>query len=141
MCTNKVTTNILSPDILPVEDLSSMLRHIESELPSIMHLPISLVDTLNFYWYLNTHVLIVERQFLLLINVAIQNRVQQLLIYEVFNLSVPNNNLSAQYKINHRYIGSHTIKQRQLLSLTNSTKTFSMLMDSSAEQMHHSNPS
>ena len=42
-------TNILSPDILSVEDLRSMLRHIESELPSKMHLPISLDDTLHFY--------------------------------------------------------------------------------------------
>ena len=43
------TTNILSPDILPVEDLRSMLRHIEYELPSTIHLPISLDDTLHFY--------------------------------------------------------------------------------------------
>ena len=33
--------NVLSPDILPVEDLKNMLRHIESELPSMMDLPIS----------------------------------------------------------------------------------------------------
>ena len=43
------TTNILSPDILPLEDLKNMLRHIESELPSTMHLPISSDDTLHFY--------------------------------------------------------------------------------------------
>ena len=49
------TTNILSPDIFPVEDLRNMLRHIESDLPSTMHLPISLDDTLHFYKYLNTH--------------------------------------------------------------------------------------
>ena len=53
-CVDAATTNILSPDILPVEDLISMLRHIESELPSTMHLPISLDNTLNFYRYLNT---------------------------------------------------------------------------------------
>ena len=34
------TTNILSPDILPVEDLRNMLRHIEFDLPSTMHLAI-----------------------------------------------------------------------------------------------------
>ena len=99
------TTNVFSPDILPVEDLRSMLRPIESELPSTMHLPISLDDTLHFYWYLNTHVLIVEGQLLLLINVPRQDRAQQLQIYKVFNLPVPHSNLSAQYKINHRYIG------------------------------------
>ena len=48
------TTNIFSPNILPVEDLRSMLRHIESELPSTMHLPMSSDDTLHFYQYLNT---------------------------------------------------------------------------------------
>ena len=99
------TTNILSPDILLVEDLRNMLRHIESELLSTMDLPISLDDTLNSYWYLNTHVLIAEGKFLLLIDVPIQNRAQQLEIYEVFSLLVPHSNLSAQYKNNHKYIG------------------------------------
>ena len=35
----------------------------------------------------------------------IQNRPQQLQIYEVFNLPVPYSNLCAQYKIYNRYIG------------------------------------
>ena len=70
------TTNILSPDIIPVDDLRNMLRHIESELPSIMHLPISFDNTLHFYHYLSTHVLIEDGQFLHLINVPIQNRAQ-----------------------------------------------------------------
>ena len=51
------TTNVLPPNILSVEDLRSMLQHIESELPTTMHLPISLDDQLHFYQYLNTHVL------------------------------------------------------------------------------------
>ena len=92
------TTNILSLDILPVEDLRSMLRHTEYELPSTMHLPISLDDTLYFYWYLNTHILIAEGQFLLLTDVPIQTRAQQLKIYEVFNLPVLHSNLSASTK-------------------------------------------
>ena len=54
------TANILSPDILPVEDLISILQQIESELPSTINLPTSLDDTLHFYQYLNTHVLIAE---------------------------------------------------------------------------------
>ena len=41
------TTNILSPDILPVEDMKSMLSHIESEPPSTLHPPIS-YDTPSF---------------------------------------------------------------------------------------------
>ena len=43
------STNVLSPDIPPVEDMRNMLRHIESELLSMLHLPISLDNTLHFY--------------------------------------------------------------------------------------------
>ena len=67
-----VTTNILSPDTIPVEDLRNMLRYIESELPSTMYLPISLENTLQFYQYLSTHVLIEEGQFLIFIDVPIK---------------------------------------------------------------------
>ena len=94
------TANIWSSDILPVEDLRNMLRHIESELPSTKHLTISLDNTLHFYSYLSTHVLIADRQFLLLINLPIQNKAQQLQIHAVFSLPVGNSNLSVQYKIN-----------------------------------------
>ena len=99
------TTNMLSPDRLPVEDLRNMLRNIESELHPMMHLPISLDNTLQFYHHLNTHVLIADGQFLLLIDVPIQHRAQQLQIYEVFSLPVPHGNLSAEYKFNYKYIG------------------------------------
>ena len=92
------TTNILSPNTFPMEDLRNMLRHIESELPSTMYLPISLDDTLHFYQYLNTHILIAEGQFMVLTVVPIQNRAQQLQIYEVYSLPVPNSNPSAQFK-------------------------------------------
>ena len=93
------TTNIFSPDILSVEDLRNKLRHKESELPSTMHLPISSNDILHFYQYLNRHVLIADGLFLILIDVPIQNRAQQL------QLPVPHSNLSALYKINLKYIG------------------------------------
>ena len=85
---DEAMTYILSPDTLLVEDLRSMLRHIKSQLPSIMHLPISLDDTLHFYQYLKAHILIADGQFLLLIDVPVQDRAQQLQIYEVFNLPV-----------------------------------------------------
>ena len=92
------TTNVLSPYILPVEDLRNMLRLIESELPSMMHLPISSDNTLLFYWYLNTHVLIADGKFLLLIDMPIQNRAQQLQIYKVFTMDTSHsvwNNLNS----------------------------------------------
>ena len=35
------TTGILSPHVLPVEDLRKMMLHIEGALPLTMHLPVS----------------------------------------------------------------------------------------------------
>ena len=89
------TTGILSPHVLPVEDLRKMLLHIEETLPSTMHLPLSPEDALHFYRYLHTQVLIVDEQFLLLIDVPIQDHAHQLEIYEVFNLGIPHKYFSA----------------------------------------------
>ena len=73
---DRETTGILSPHVLPVEDLREMLKHIEEMLPSTMHLPILSEDALHFHIYLHTHVLIADEQFLLLINVPIQDHAQ-----------------------------------------------------------------
>ena len=97
------TTGILSPQVQPVEDLTEMLLHIET-LPSTMHIPISSEDALHFYRYLCIHVLIADEQFLLLIDVSMQDCAQQLAIYEVFNLAIPHGNFSAHYSINNRYL-------------------------------------
>ena len=98
------TTGILSPHVLPVEDLQGMLLHIEETLPSTMHLPISSEDALHFYRYLHTQVLIADEQFLLLIDVPIHYCAKQLKIYGVFNFTIPHGNFSACYNIN-RYLG------------------------------------
>ena len=50
------TTGVLSPHVLPVEDLRKMLLHIEGALSSTMHLPVSSEDTHHFYRYLCTNV-------------------------------------------------------------------------------------
>ena len=68
------TSSILSPHVLPVADLRKMLQHIADTLPPTLHLLISPVDTLHFYRYLRTHVLIENKQFLLLIDIPIQDR-------------------------------------------------------------------
>ena len=73
---NAATTRTLSPHILPIMDLKKMLVHIEETLPPTLHLPVSSDDTLHFYRYLHTHVLIANKQFLLLIDVPIQDRSQ-----------------------------------------------------------------
>ena len=71
------TTEIFLQHIQPVQDLRKTLKYIVDTLPSMMHLPISSDDTLHFYRYLHTHVLITNEQFLLLIDVPIQDHAQK----------------------------------------------------------------
>ena len=103
-CIDTATTGILSPHVLPVADLQKMLLHIEEALPSTMHLPVSSEDTLHFYRYLYTHILITDKQFPLLIDVPIQDHAQQLKIYEIFDLVITHGNLSASYNIESKYL-------------------------------------
>ena len=98
------TTATLSPHILPIMDLSKMLSHKEDTLPSTLHLPDSSEDTLHFFHYLCTHVLIANKQFLLLIDVPVQDRSQQLTIYNIFTLDIPHGNFTAHYDINTEYL-------------------------------------
>ena len=79
------TTGTLFLHILSIMDLRRMLCHIEETLPSTLHFPVSSQNTWHFYHYLHTHVLITDKQFLLLINVPIQDRTQQLSIYKIFH--------------------------------------------------------
>ena len=71
---NAGTSGTLSPHVLPVIDLQRMLQHIADTLPPTLHLPISLEDTLHFYRYLHTYVLIENKQFLPLIDIPIWDR-------------------------------------------------------------------
>ena len=99
------TSGILSPHVLPVADLQKMLQHIADTLPPTLHLPISPEDTLHFYRYLHTHILIEHKQFLLLIDIPIQDRACQNTVHQVFTLDIPHGNYSAHYDINTRYFG------------------------------------
>ena len=99
------SSGILSPHVLPVADLCEMLQHIADTLPPTLHLPISPVDTLHFYRYLHTHVLIKNKQFLLLIDIPIQDRAHQITIHQVFTLDIQHGNYSARYDINTQYFG------------------------------------
>ena len=102
---DETTTGILSPHVLPVQDLRKMLKHIEETLPFTLHLPISSEDTLHFYRYLCTHYLFADDQFLLLSDVPIQDHTQQIEVYEVFNLDIPQGNYSLHYDIQNKYLG------------------------------------
>ena len=99
------TTGTLTPHLIPVPDLQQMLYQIESELPPNMHLPIPSSDPLHFYRYLQTHVLVEDNQFLLLIDVPIQDRAQQIQIYQIINLPVLVGNYSMRYTMDTKYIG------------------------------------
>ena len=99
------TTGTLTPHLIPVPDLQKMLYQIESELPPNIHLPIPFSDLLHFYIYLRTHVLVEENQFLLLIDVPIQDRAQQIQIYKIINLPVPVGNYSVRYTMDNKYLG------------------------------------
>ena len=99
------TSGILSPHVLPVMDPWKMLQHIADTLPPTLHLPISPEDTLHFYRYLCTHILIENKQFLLLIDIPIQDRACQITVHQVFTLDIPYGNYSARYDINTRYFG------------------------------------
>ena len=103
--TDAVTMGILTPHVLPVDDPKEILSHIEETLPSTMQLPILSEDALHFYRYLCTHILIADEQFLLLINVPIQDCVQQLEIYKVFNLAILHWNFQHITAYKNRYLG------------------------------------
>ena len=70
-----------------------------------MNLPVSSEDSLHFYRYLRSHVLIFKGEFLLLIDIPIQDQSQSIRIYEVINLPLPNGNITAKYHLDRRYLG------------------------------------
>ena len=98
------TSGTLSPHVLPVIDLQRMLQHIAYTLPPTLHLPISPEDTLPFYRYLCTQLLIENKQFLLLIDIPIQDRSQQITIHEILTLDILHGNYSAHYDVHTKYL-------------------------------------
>ena len=99
------TSGTLSPHVLPVIDLQKMLQHIADTLPPTLHLPISPEVTLHFYRYLHTHILIENKQFLLLIDIPIQDRSRQITIHQILTLDIPHGNYSAHYDVHTKYFG------------------------------------
>ena len=133
------TSSILSPHVLPVADIQKMLQNIADTLPPTLHLPISPEDTLHFYKYLCTHVLIESKQFLLLIDIPIQDRACQITIHQVFTLDIPHGNYSACYDINTRYFRVTKDATKGLELSMAQFQTCQQLMDSSATSLHPSN--
>ena len=133
---NAATSRTLSPHILPVVDLQRMLKHIADTLPPTLHLPISPEDTLHFYRYLHTHILIENKQFLLLIDVPIQDRSLQITIHEVLTLDIPQGNYSTCYGVDTKYLG---ITKDATMVVELSTTQFQACQEANSPilQQHH----
>ena len=124
------TSGILSHHVLPIMDLQKMLSHIEETLLPTLHLPVSLEDTLHFYQYLHTHVLIANKQLLLLIDVPIQDRSRQLSIYKIFTLDIPHGNFTACYDITTQYL---SIAQDETMAVEISPHQFSICQEANGQ--------
>ena len=105
--------------------------------PPTLHLPITPEDTLHFYRYLCTHVLIENKQFLLLIDIPIQDRACQITIHQFFTLDIPHGNYSAHYDINIRYFG---ITKDATMGLELSTTQFQTCQQANGQFCHISTP-
>ena len=131
------TSGILSPHVLPVMDLQKMLQHITDTLPPTLHLPISPEDTLHFYRYLHTYILIENKQFLLLIDIPIQDRACQITIHQVFTLDIPYGNYSASYEVNTKYLG---VTKDATIGVELSTSQFQTCQQANGQFCHFSTP-
>ena len=131
------TSGILSPHVLPVVDLQKMLQHIADTLPPTLHLPISPDNTLHFYRYLCTQVLIENKQFLLLVDIPIQDRACQITIHEVFTLDIPHGNYSAYYDITTKYF---RVTKDTTMGLDLSTAQFQTCQQANGQFCHISTP-
>ena len=134
------TTGTLSPHISPIIDLKKMLSHIEETLLSTLHLLVSSEDALHFYHYLHTHVLIANKQFLLLIDVSIQDQTQQPSIYKIFNLNIPHANILLHAMISAlNILELHKMKPWQWKFHHNSSGFVKKQMDNFVPFLHHFN--
>ena len=131
------TSGTLSPHVLPVADLQKMLQHIADTLPPTLHLRISPEDTLHFYQYLHAHILIENKQFLLLIDIPIQDRACQISVHQVFTLDIPHGNCSVCYDINTRYFG---VTKDATMGVELSTTQFQICQQANGQFCHISTP-
>ena len=132
-CIIAATSGILSPHVLPIMDLQKVLCHIADTLPPTLHLFISPEDTLHSYMYLCTHILIENKQFLLLIDIPIQYRACQITVHQIFTLDIPYRNYSACYEINTRYFG---VTKDVTMGVEHSTTQFQMCQQANGQFCH-----
>ena len=124
------TSGSLSPHVLPLIDLQRMLQHIADTLPLTLHLPISPEDTLHFYKYLHTCSLIENKQFLLLIDVPIQDISRQITIHQILTLDISQGNYLAHYDVDTKYLG---VTKDATMVVENSTTQFQACQEANGQ--------
>ena len=129
--------NTVTMHVLLITDLQKMLQLIAGTLPPTLYLPISPEDTLHFYRYLCTHILIENKQFLLSIDIPIQDRARQITVHQVFTLDIPHGNYSAHYDVSTKYFGfTEDLQQWELNSPLHNFRCVNKPMDSSVAFPH-----
>ena len=131
------TSGTLLPHVLPIIDLQKMLQHIADILLPTLYLPILPEDTLHFYRYLHTHVLIENKQFLLLFDIPRQNRSCQVTIHKILTLDIPHRNKSAHYDGNTKYFG---VTKDTTLAVELSNTQFQSCQQANRQFCHISTP-
>ena len=81
--------------------------------------------------------LIENKQFLLLIDIPIQDRACQIMIHQVFSLDIPHGNYSAHYDVNARYFG---VTKDTTMGLELSTTQFKVCQQANGQFCHISMP-
>ena len=81
--------------------------------------------------------LIENKQFLLLIDIPIQDRAHQITIHQVFTLDIPHGNYSAHYDINTRYFG---VTKDATMGVELSTAQFQTCQQANGQFCHISTP-
>ena len=116
------TTNILSPDIVHVEDLRNMLRHIESAATFNNPLIYSIQMTPFISTGISTHACINSSRTVpassSMCPYKTEHKSFKYMKFSVY--PVPHSNLSALYKINHNYIRV-TYDKTKVVAITGST--------------------
>ena len=130
-------TGTLSPHILPIMVLKKILSHTEETLPSTLHIPVSSEDTLHFYQYLHMHVLITNKQFLLLIDVQIQVFPSTKFSLWIFHMVILQLTTTSILSISEL----HKMKPCQWKSHHTSSAFVKKQMDSFVTFLHHANHS
>ena len=123
------TTGTLSPTFYPLQTSNRCYPTLKSlYLPPCIYL--YHWRTLHFYRYLHTHILISNKQFLLLIDVPIQDQTQQISIYRIFTLDIPHENFTAHYEIDAKYLG---ITQDETMAIAILDKQYSTCKEANGQ--------